>query len=157
MRKRVIGQEPPGPASGSGAFLDLERVARVEITSEDPEHPIESALVAAGGDGWRAGAPGTQKIRLVFDEPRKIRRIRLVCVEPLRERTQEFALSWIPSGQEFRRLLVRQQYTFSPGGSTREVEEYAVDLDRAAVLELEIVPDISGGDTRATFGSLQVA
>ena len=44
MRKRIIltaQQHPPIPDSD---WLDLERLAEVEITSEDPAHPIESEL-----------------------------------------------------------------------------------------------------------------
>jgi hypothetical protein len=156
MRKRVIGHDPETNRSGE-AFLPLERLARVEITSEDPDRPIESALVPGAGNGWQAAAPGPQVVRVVFDEPRRIRRVRLVFEEPLVERTQEFALSWVPAGEEKGRGLVRQQYTFSPGGATREVEDYAFDLEGAAALELEIVPDISRGGTRATLASFQVA
>jgi hypothetical protein len=52
---------------------------------------------------------------------------------------------------------VRQQYTFSPGGSTREVESYALRLDGVSALELEIVPDLGGGPSRASMVSLRVA
>lgn len=157
MRKQVIAQEVRGERSAEGTFLDLESLARVEITSEDSAHTIESALVPGGGDGWRAAGPGPQKVRVFFDEPQRIRRVRLVFEETHAERTQELALSWIPAGEKAGQLLVRQQFTFSPGGATREVEEYAFDLEGAAVLELEIVPDISRGAAVASLVSLQVA
>jgi hypothetical protein len=32
----------------------------VEVTSEDPNFPIESALAASQGPGWRAAEPGEQ-------------------------------------------------------------------------------------------------
>lgn len=157
MRKQIIAQESRGERGEEGTFLDLEALARVEITSEDPGHPVESALVAGRGDGWRAAGPGAQRIRIVFDEPQRIRRVRLVFEEPFAERTQEFALSWIPSGAKTGSLLVRQQYTFSPGGATRELEDYELELNAVAVLELEIVPDISRGPAHASLASLQVA
>lgn len=156
MRKSVIGPEPVANAERD-AFLDLERLARVEITSEDPDRPIEAALVSGAGGGWQAATPGPQKVRIVFDEPQRVRRVRVVFEETRLERTQEFALSWIPAGEEKERGLVRQQYTFSPGGATREVEDYAFELDAVRALELEIVPDIGGGGTRATLASLRVA
>jgi hypothetical protein len=52
---------------------------------------------------------------------------------------------------------VRQQYTFSPGGATREVEDYTFDLEGAAAIELEIVPDISGAVALASLVSVQIA
>ena len=124
MRKRLVGQEhaPTLVASAATAqtFLDLERLARVELTSEDPDYPVETALVPGAGTGWRAAGPGRQTIRLVFDEPQRIRRVHLEFEEGARERTQEFALSWTSANGETDRPLVRQQYTFSPGGATRE-------------------------------------
>jgi hypothetical protein len=44
MRKQMIDQEPDRPTSGEpGSWLDLDRLARVEITSQDACCPIESA------------------------------------------------------------------------------------------------------------------
>lgn len=157
MRKQVIGQEPRRERVAEEAFLDLESLARVEITSEDPVHPIEAALVSRSGDGWRAAEPGTQRIRVFFDVPQRIRRVRVVFEEAHLERTQEIALSWTPAGENAGRFLVRQQFNFSPGGATREVEDFAFDLPEAAALELEIVPDIGRGPAVATLASLQLA
>ncbi|HYN43744.1 MAG TPA: hypothetical protein VE129_18345 [Thermoanaerobaculia bacterium] len=157
MRKQVIAQEARGERLAEGTFLDLETLARVEITSEDPAHTIESALGPGNGDGWRAAGSGPQRVRVVFDEPQRIRRVRVVFEETHAERTQEFALSWIPAGEKAGQFLVRQQYTFSPGGATREVEEYTFDLQGVAALELEITPDISKGAAIASLVSLQVA
>ena len=157
MRKQVIAQEAREQRPVEGIFLNLETLARVEITSEDPAHTIESALVPGGGVGWRAAGAGPQKVRVFFDEPQRIRRVRVVFEETQAERTQELALSWIPAGEKAGRFLVRQQYTFSPGGATREVEEYTFDLEGAAALELEIVPDIGRGPAVASLVSLQIA
>ena len=157
MHKQVIAQEARGERPVEGNFLNLEALARVEITSEDSAHAIESALVPGSGDGWRAAGPGPQKVRVFFDEPQRIRRVRLVFEEAHVERTQEFALSWIPAREKAGRFLVRQQYTFSPGGATREVEEYTFDLQGVATLELEITPDISKGAAIASLVSFQIA
>jgi hypothetical protein len=58
----------------------------------------------------------------------------------MRGRTQEFVLRWSPDGGRTYRKIVHQQYTFSPPGTTREIEEYAADLDGVTVHELRIVP-----------------
>ena len=53
--------------------------------------------------------------------------------------------------------IVRQQWNFSPAGSTSEVEEYQTDLDGVAVLELAIQPDLEGGGARATLAEWRIA
>jgi hypothetical protein len=50
---------------------------------------------------------------------------------------------------------VRQQYHFSPPGTTREFEDYAVDLAEVMVLELKIVPD-SGGEAQASVAQFRI-
>jgi hypothetical protein len=107
--------------------------------------------------GWRAATPGTQTIRLLFDQPQKLRRILLLFEETATQRTQEFALRWsADDGQSFREI-VRQQWTFSPRNTIREVEEYQVEISDVTVLELIIVPDISRGGARASLKSLRLS
>jgi hypothetical protein len=158
MRKRIIqAGTDENPTTDDQVWLDLENLVEVEVTSEDAEHPIESALTESGGSGWRAQQPGIQTIRLLFDRPQSIDRIQLVFEEQARERTQEFVLRWSPEGATAVRDIVRQQYSFSPPGTRREVEEYAVDLNGLKMLELTIIPDISGGETHASLTRLRLA
>jgi hypothetical protein len=171
MRKRLI-EKNAGTAAGrgtlAGEWLDLESLAKVEISSEDERFPIEQALEAGGkAAGWRAATTGPQTIRLRFDAPIAIHRIYLHFLEREVERAQEFAM-YAGSGDgelgladaalqqtDARRQtepalrpadaalreIVRQQYSFSPGGSTEEIEDYSVDLKDVTVLELHIDPD----------------
>ena len=157
MRKRIINRSSKVPSSPDQDWLDLGRLAQVEITSEDAGHPVESALTADDGPGWLAGEPGEQTIRLLFDEPQALRQIQLVFGEEKRKRTQEFVLRWSGDGGLSYREILRQQYTFSPPGATLEVEEYVVNLQGVTVLELSIVPDISRGDARASLTLLRLA
>ena len=157
MRKRVIGHGPREVAVPEPGWLDLERLALVEITSEDVGCPIESALIPGAGPGWRAAQPGEQTIRLRFDEPLRLKRVHLVFREDEQERTQEFVLRWSPDGGQSYREIVRQQYNFSPPDVTREAEDYDVDLDGVTALELRIVPDISDGSARASLAQWRVA
>jgi len=157
MRKRIIGHGPRDVAAAEPGWMDLESLAQVEITSEDVDHPIESALIPGAGSGWRAAQPGEQTIRLLFNEPLRLIRIHLVFQEDEQERTQEFVLRWSPDGGQSYREIVRQQYNFSPPETAREVEDYDVDLDNVTALELRIVPDISGGSARASLAQLRVA
>lgn len=157
MRKQIINRSSREPVSTDRAWLDLERLAQVEVTSEETGQPVESALTTGGGPGWLAGEPGEQTIRLLFDEPQALRHIQLVFEEEKRERTQEFVLRWSgDSGRSYREIL-RQQYTFSPPGATREVEDYVVNLHGVTELELRIVPDISKGNARASLTLLRLA
>jgi hypothetical protein len=156
MRKRIIGAVPKD-AAPDDAWLDLARLAQVEVTSEDAEHPIEAALVPGTEAGWRAAQPGEQTIRLMFDQPQRLRRIWLLFLEPTTARTQEFVLRWSPDGGQSFREIVRQQWNFSPQGASREVEDYTVDLAGVTVLELNIIPDKSGGDARASLAQLRLA
>ena len=115
MRKQTINSGSESVSRSSDAWLDLERLAKVEITSESAEHPIESALIPDREPGWRAAQPGKQTIRLIFDHPLNLGRILLRFDEEEQRRTQEFVLRWLPEGQQSPREIVRQQYTFSPG------------------------------------------
>jgi hypothetical protein len=137
--------------------MDVDRLASVEVSSEDSDYPIESALLREGKRGWRAANPGTQTIRLIFDEPQKLRRILLVFEDTENSRTQEFVLRWSPDIECSFREIVRQQWNFSPPNSIRETEDLAVELFEVKVLELMIVPDKSGGEVRASLVSLSLA
>jgi hypothetical protein len=129
MRKQLIGRlDERNSAAGQDSYLDVECLARVEITSEDAAHPIESALAQTPGPGWRAAQSGEQVIRLLFDEPQHSRRVRLVFDEPDKARTQEFVLSWSADRGDTYREVVRQQYNFCPPTTIHEIEEYEVDL-----------------------------
>ena len=157
MRKRIISHGPGEVAPAEPGWMDLEHLAEVEITSEDVDHPIESALIPGTSSGWRSAEPGEQTIRLWFDEPLRLKRIQLLFQEGEQERTQEFVLRWSPDGGQSYREIVRQQFNFSPPETAREIEDYNVDLDGVTALELRIVPDISGGSTRASLTQLRVA
>ena len=157
MRKRIVPAGEGEVTSPAEGWLDLDAVADVEITSEDPDFPVEGALLPGRETGWRAAGPGEQRIRLLFPEPQRLTRILVEFVEPARERTQEFVLRWSAVGEDSLRDILRQQWNFSPQGSNSQVEDVSVDLSDVAVLELAIVPDISGGDARASLESLRLA
>ena len=157
MRKRLITPTQENTGTRSVGWLDVERTALVEVTSEENDHPVESAFVLGEAPGWRAATPGSQTIRLIFDQPQKLRGISLVFEENDIPRTQEFVLRWSPDDGSSVREIVRQQWNFSPRGSTREVEEYQVDLSGVTVLELEINPNIGGGVARASLKNLRLS
>ena len=154
MRKSVI--DPATVHSDSRTeqeWFDLEEMAKVEVTSEDPRFPVESALVSGKGPGWRAAQKGKQTLRIMFDKPTRLRRIRLEFSETEIARTQEFTLQWSPQPGMPLREIVRQQWSFSPQGSTNEIEDYQVNLDSVSVLELALKPDLTPANAFATLTS----
>lgn len=156
MRKRLVAPLQKERAPRDQDWLDLERLAEVELTSEDTAHPIEAALTPGGTSGWRAAGAGTQTIRLLFARPQSLRRIWLTFEETRIERTQEYVLRWSPDGGESFRDIVRQQWNFSPQGATSQTEDHHVELPAVTVLELTITPDTSGGPALASLAQLRL-
>src|SRR5438445_4736555 len=60
MRKRLITPIPQDAPLRDEEWLDLDGAAVVEVTSEEKDYPVESALVPGEMRGWRAADPGTQ-------------------------------------------------------------------------------------------------
>lgn len=156
MRKQIITENQQGAEVATEDWLDLDLLAQVEVTSEDVAFPVESALLPTGQAGWRAALSGEQIIRLRFDSPQAIRRIALKFVETSFSRTQEYVLRWSSDGGETYREIVRQQWNFSAPSATVEEEDFHVDLPSVTVLELSIVPDISGNDAVASLAQLRL-
>lgn len=152
MRKKFIGIDQKQHDDSAPQWLDIEKLAIVELSSEDDAFRIESALLPDNGTGWRAAEPGEQIIRLRFDNPQRLQWIRLKFEESEMERTQEFVLRWSEDNGQSYQEVIRQQWNFNPAGATTEVENYRLNLKAVTVLELHINPDISG---RRAFASLQ--
>ncbi len=157
MRKTLINQPTENIQPSDLDYLELEHLAQVEISSESQEHPIESALVEGSESGWQAACSGEQTIRLIFDQPQSIKHIFLLFDELKQSRTQEFVLLWRIDNEDFFREILRQQYHFSPPLTTRELENFTVDLKQLKALELRIIPDISGGDAYAKLTRLRLS
>lgn len=157
MRKRIVGSDRAitGPGPGS-QWLDLGQLATVEVTSEDPNFPIESVFGVNAGPGWRASQKGAQQIRLIFDQALALHRIQLHFVELTRDRLQEFTVRWSAAEGGQPKEIVRQQWNFSPAGSNSELEDYEVNLDGVSVLELVIKPDLTHNDALATLAAWRV-
>ncbi len=158
MRKRIISESLPDSSLPPGNWLNLEELVEVELTSEDPDYPIEAALLHNISQGWRASVPGQQTIRVLFMQPQHIRQIQLCFDESNAERTQEYVLRWSQEiGGGALSEITRQQWNFCPEGSTTELEDHRVDLPGAALIELTITPDISGRINFASLSKLRIA
>jgi len=157
MRKRIVGRAQQEAVLADQDWLNVERLADVEVTSEDPRYPMEAALLPGRGLGWRAAEPGRQTMRLLFTSPQRLRRIWLVFAESTIERTQEYVLRWSSDGGQSFHEIVRQQWNFSPQGATWETEDHRVELSDVGILELSIIPDTSGNLAFASLVQLRIA
>jgi hypothetical protein len=156
LRKHLLTAPPPATASPPGA-KDIAVIATVWVTSEAADAPIEHAFDPHGGPGgtrWVAAGPGEQRLILAFDTPQTLGTIRLEVEEPEVSRTQVLHVSVSRDGGQTYRELRRQEYTFSPPGTTFEREEWAVTVAGATHLQLVITPDKGGAPCRATLTSL---
>jgi hypothetical protein len=89
-------------------------------------------------------------------KPVRIRRIFLRFAEGEHERTQEFSLRYTTQAG-IQQEIVRQQWNFSPNGSTEETEDYTVELEGVTRLELRIDPDLGRDQHRASLDAWRVA
>lgn len=134
-------------------WLDLVQLADFEVSSALDAHPITAALSPANELGWCAATPGRQELRILFHDALAIQRIKLEFREAAVARTQEFTLSYARAEDTLWQEIVRQQWNFSPEGSTEECEEWQVKLHDVRSLRLLLNPDIGNA---AAFASLQL-
>lgn len=158
MRKRILTSNPAATAPLPGE-LDVAALATVEVTSETADHPVENAFDnrrGSGGSRWVAAAPGEQTLILAFDAPQPIRQVVLEVEENQDPRTQELQLAISDNGGMTYRELVRQEFNFSPPGTTFECEKWTVAAENVTHLRLCIKPDKGGRPCRASLTSLSL-
>jgi hypothetical protein len=158
LRKHLLTEPPMTNVPQSGA-KDIAAIATVWVTSEAADAPIDRAFDerrGPGGSRWVAAVPGEQRLILAFDTPQTIRTISLEVEESDVSRTQVLHLSVSCDGGQIYQELRRQEFNFSPPGTTFEREEWAVTLEGVTHLQLVITPDKGGQPCRATLTSLVV-
>ncbi len=156
LRKQIIKPHLATSDATTGE-TDIATVATVQVTSESPDHPIDLAFDdqrGQGGTHWIAGEPGEQSVTLVFDAPQTINQILLEVEEPEVARTQDLQLSLSCDGGRTYRELLRQEFNFSPDGTTFEREKWTVSAQAVTHLRLVIKPDKGDKPCRATLTSL---
>jgi len=136
---------------------DIAALATVFVSSEAAGAPIDHAFDrqrGPGGSRWVAAEPGEQRRRLAFDTPQQLRTLLVEVEEPEVSRTQELHVAISEDGGQSYWELRRQEYTFSPPGTTFEREEWAVMLVGVTHLSLVITPDKGGKPCYATLTAL---
>ena len=156
LRKQILTTHETMSRRGA-AEMDIAAVATVLVSSEDPRHPIDYAFDDQRGPGatrWIAGETGEQVVILAFDAPQTIRKVLVEVEEPdIRPHPGNGGIVSQDGGQTYREL-VRQEYNFSPPGTTFEREEWSVEADAMTHLRLAIKPDKGGKPCRATLTTL---
>lgn len=156
LRKQIIKTFPDYTIPQAGE-IDIAATATVYVTSEDPAYPIEHAFDrrrGPGGSRWVAAEVGEQTLLLAFDTPQMIDQISVEIEETDVSRTQELRLAVSRDGAQSYRELRRQDYTFSPPGTTFEREDWAVLAEGVTHLQLCLKPDKGGQPCRATLTAL---
>jgi hypothetical protein len=156
LRKRLLDRVSPERSRPPGE-KDVEALATVSVTSEAPGHPVDNAFDdrrGPGGSRWMAAEPGEQVLIIAFDAPQVIREVSVDVEEREVSRTQELHLALSRDGGETYREVVRQEYNFSPPGTTFESERWQVNGEGTTHVRLVIKPDKGGGPGRATVTTL---
>jgi hypothetical protein len=86
-----------------------------------------------------------------------LQRIRLEFSETELERTQEFSLEWSVKANGPFTEIARQQWNFSPRGSTSEIEDYRVNLASVSTLQLTLKPDLTRSNAIASLAAWRIA
>jgi hypothetical protein len=120
IRKRLVAGE--GEVECADGEIDIAACATIAYSSEDPAHPVEHLLDGRSGPGgtrWLSEYPdSTERIVIEFDRPQTITRLVYEVEETMRDRTQEVRVSVSDNGGRAYRLLLVQEYNFSPRGAT---------------------------------------
>lgn len=158
LRKKIISSVTAGAAIPDPAnTIDIIRNAEVIATSESESCPLDNIVDGSTGPGssqWEAGSTGAQTLIFKFDVPQNITGIDYEIEEREVARTQEvcFDVS-IDSGAHFREIL-RQEYNFSPNGSTYQREELKLDIPQVTELKMTIKPDKGNHECRAKLNHI---
>jgi hypothetical protein len=160
VRKRII--QDPVDRQGRVPKPDLKDIAAlatVLVTSESPDYPVDHLFDGEDGPGgtrWMAAADGEQTLIVAFDAPQSIREVSLETEELHTSRTQVLTLSLSRDGGRAYRELLRQEFTFSPSGTTFERENWSVPAEGVTHLRITVQPDKGLSPCRATLTSLTI-
>jgi hypothetical protein len=164
LRKQII--PTPGSAGAAAPIRivdpdakDIAALATVLVTSESPDYPVDRLFDGRNGRGgtrWVASAAGEQTLILAFDTPQAIRDVSLEVEELQTSRTQVLTLAVSHDGGRSYREILRQEFVFSPPGTTFERESWRVPAEGVTHVRLVIQPDKGGAPHRATMTSLTI-
>ena len=158
MRRETLKTNSVSSAPVIGE-MDVAALATVAVTSEAAGHPVENAFDGRRGPGgtrWVADTPGEQTLLLAFDAPQHIEQVALEVEENHDSRTQELTLAVSQDGGRTYRELLRQEFNFSPPGTTFECETWTTAVGEVTHLRLRITPDKGSRPCRASLTALSL-
>jgi hypothetical protein len=160
MLRKLIVPAPadPGARSEAGGMC-IPELATVLVTSEAAEHPVDCLFDGHDGPGgtrWVAAEDGEQVLILAFDKPQTIQEVGLETEELQASRTQVLTLSLSQDGGRTYREILRQEFNFSPPGTTFERERWIVSAPMVSHLRVTIRPDKGDKLGRASLTSLTI-
>lgn len=163
MLRKLIIPAPPDPAgpgtSDKAGRIYIPEVATVLVTSEAAEHPVDCLFDdhdGPGGTRWVAAVDGEQVLIIAFDTPQTIQEVGLETEELQASRNQVLTLSLSQDGGRTYREILRQEFNFSPPGTTFERERWIVPATMVSHLRVTIRPDKGGKLGRASLTSLTI-
>ena len=137
--------------------ISIPDTATVLVTSERLDHPIENICDGQRGPGgtrWIAEQPGDQTVIIAFDTAQDIESVSLEVEEKEVSRTQELTLSASRDGGQTYREVLRQEFNFSPPGTTFEHERWRLAAEGLTHVRVWIRPDKGGRPCYASMTSL---
>lgn len=154
LRKQII---QPVDSHVSSGEISIPDTATILVTSERADHPIDCICDGQRGPGstrWIAEQPGDQTVVLAFDTAQNIHIVGLEIEERDVNRTQELTLATSRDGGQTYREVLRQEFNFSPSGTTFQHEEWRVAAEGITHLRVWIRPDKGGNPCHASMTSL---
>ena len=158
LRKRIATHPEEVKNQKKGRILDLINNAEVIFTSEDGCHPVDNLVDGSRGRGssqWIAGTSGQQVLIFNFDTPQHITEIVYEIEETKDTRTQEILLEASGAAADKYRELVRQEYNFSPSGSTFQKEVVTVKIPVTTSIKMTIKPDKGNASFKAKLNYIE--
>ncbi len=162
LRKLIIpaAPHPDDPRrSDEAERMYIPELATVLVTSEAAEHPVDCLFDGHNGPGgtrWVAAVDGEQELILAFDTPQTIQEVGLETEELQASRTQVLTLALSQNGGRTYREVLRQEFNFSPPGTTFERERWIVPATMVSHLRVTIRPDKGDKPGRASLTSLTI-
>lgn len=163
MLRKLIVPAAPHPADvrtgDEAGRMHIPELATVLVTSEAAEHPVDCLFDGHDGPGgtrWVAAEDGEQEMILAFDTPQTIQEVGLEAEEFQASRTQVLTLALSQNGGRTYREVLRQEFNFSPPGTTFERERWVVPATMVSHLRVTIRPDKGSQPGRASLTSLTI-
>jgi hypothetical protein len=163
MLRKLIIPAAPHPddrrTGDAGDGMYIPERATVLVTSEAAEHPVDCLFDGHDGPGgtrWVAAVDGEQVLILAFDTPQTIQEVSLETEELQASRTQVLTLALSQNAGRTYREILRQEFNFSPPGTTFERERWIVAATMVSHLRVTIRPDKGDKPGRASLTSLTI-